>query len=321
VGKSLKQIEKLMVRAEKSLDGLLGTYQKEIKDLYEKLHKAKDQIESLQFELENKNEELALLHAQLEEKEDHLEQMEIDLTNVHPDYSIVQRVLSLPSKEAFQLWQSAVPSLTIKLTYKKHKEILDKVASWQSSSFVTLYTLYSKKPKMRLELVQYYWEMVSSSSSGDLQRLLLFATIEEDIDELLLDDLANRAKRVFEPSLRAIFLRWLNGELTNPELDDLYERHKDLLKQLAIGKKGTDLGLKLKEKSILREMGYQIQGTTRAKRWTILQRAVKVYGLARVTHVIESNIKLRSTTPQQRKRYFYSIKEWNYDLKRLFETY
>ncbi|MEH6996459.1 hypothetical protein V7075_27770 [Neobacillus drentensis] len=317
----MKQIEKLMVRAEKSLDGLLGTYQKEIKDLYEQLHKAKDQIESLQFELDDKNEELALLHAQLEEKEDHLEQMEIDLTNVHPDYSIVQRVMSLPSKEAFLLWQSAVPSLTIKLTYEKHKEILDKVASWQSSSFVTLYTLYSKKPKMRLELVQYYWEMVSSSSTADLQRLLLFATIEEDIDELPLDDLANRAKRVFEPSLRAIFLRWLNGELTNPELDDLFERHKDLLEQLAIGKKGTDLGLKLKEKSILREMGYQIQGTTRAKRWTILQRAVKVYGLARVTNVIESNIKLRSTTPQQRKRYFYSINEWNYDLNRLFETY
>lgn len=317
----MKQIEKLMIRAEKSLDGLLGPHKKEIDDLYEQLHKANNQVESLQFELEDKNEELALLHAKLEEKEELLEQMQIDLANVHPDYSLVQRVLSLPSKEAFLLWQSVAPSLTITLSYEKHKEILEKVANWQSSSFVTLYQLYSKKPKMRFELVQFYLEMVSSSSNEELQGLLLFATIQEDIGELPLDDMAYLAKRVFQPSLRAIFLRWIKGDLTNPELDDLYEQHKDLLDQLAIGKKGTKPELKLKEKSILREMGYQIQGTSRATRWAILQRAVKEYGLARMTNVIESNIKLRSTTPQQKKRYSYSISEWNYDLKRLFETY
>ena len=304
-----------MIRTEKSLDGLLGAYQKEIDDLYEQLHKAKDQVESLQFELEDKNEELALLHAKLEEKEEQLEQMQIDLANVHPDHSLVIRVLSLPSKEAFLLWQSVAPSLKITLTYEKHREIVEKVASWQSSSFVTLYHLYSQNPKMRFELVQFYWEMVSSSSNEELQRLLLFATIEEDIDELPHKDMAYLAKRVFQPSLRAIFLRWIKGDLTNPELDDLYEQHKDLLDQLAIGKKGTKPELKLKEKSILREMGYQIQGTTRATRWAILQRAVMKYGLARVTNVIESNIKLRSTTPKQKKRYSYSISEWNYDLK------
>lgn len=310
-----------MIRTEKSLDGLLGAYQKEINDLYEQLRKAKDEIESLQFDLEEKNEELAVLNAKFEEKEESLELMQTDLTNVHPDYSLVQRVLSLPSKEAFLLWQSVVPSLTITLTYEKHKEVLEKVATWQSSSFVTLYQIYSKKPKMRFELVRFYWEMVSTSGNEELQRLLLFATIQEDIDELPHKDMAYLAKRVFQPSLRAIFLRWIKGELTNPELDDLYEQHKALLDQLAIGQKGTRLELKLKEKSILREMGYQIQGTTRATRWAILQRAVKKYGLARVANVIESNIKLRSTTPQQRKRYSYSIGEWNYDLKRLFETF
>lgn len=317
----MKQIEQVMIRAGKSLDGLLGSYQKKIDDLYGQLHKAKDQNESLQFELEEKNEELALLHAKLEEKEEQLEQMQIDLANVHPYYSLVQNVLSLPSKEAFQLWQLVAPSLMITLPYEKHSEILRKVASWQSSSFVTLFQLYLKKPKMRLELVQFYWEMVSSSSNEELQRLLLFATIQEDIDELPREDMVYLAKRVFQPSLRAIFLRWINGDRTNPELDDLYEQHKDLLNQLVIGKKGTKPELKLKEKSILREMGYQIQDTTRTTRWVILQRAVKEYGLARVTNVIESNIKLRSTTPQQKKRYSYSISEWNYDLKRLFETY
>mgnify|MGYP007008950400 CR=1 FL=1 len=186
---------------------------------------------------------------------------------------------------------------------------------------MTLYQLYYQNPKMRFELAQFYWEMVLSSSNEGLQRLLLFATIEEDIDELPHKDMEYLAKRVFHPSLRAIFLRWIKGDLTNPELDDLYEQHKDLLNQLAIGKKGTKLELKLREKSILREIGYQIQGTTRETRWVILQRAVNEYGLARVTNVIESNIKLRSTTPQQKKRYSYSISEWNYDLKRLFETF
>jgi hypothetical protein len=321
VGKRLKQIEKLMIRTERSLDGLLGAYQKEIDNLYKQLHKANDEIESLQYDLDEKNEELALLHVKLEEKQETLEEMQTDLSNVHPDYSFVQRVLSLPSKEAFLLWESVVPTLAITLSYEKHKEVLEKVASWQSSSFVTLYLLYAKKPRMRFELVQFYWEMVSSSSNEELQRLLLFATIEEDIDDLPHKDMAHLAKRVFQPSLRAIFLRWIKGDLTNPELDELYEQHKALLDQLAIGKKGTSFGLKLKEKSILREMGYQIQGTTRVTRWVILQRAVKKYGLAKVANVIESNIKLRSTSPQQKKRYRYSISEWNYDLKRLFETY
>jgi hypothetical protein len=317
----LKQVEKLMIRAEKSLDGLIERYQKESDDLYEQLRVAKNKIESLQFELELKDEKLALLHAQIKDKEEQLEQMKIDVADVHPDYLLVQRVLSLPSKEAFLLWESVMSSLTITLTYGKHKEILEKVASWQSSSFVTLYHLYSKKPQMRFELIEFYWEMVSSSSNEELQKLLLFATIEEDIDELSSGDMERMAKRVFQPSLREIFLRWMKGDLSNPDMDHLYEQHKDLLDQLRISKKGANPGLILKERSILREMGYQIQGTTRTKRWEVLQQAVKKFGLARVTHVIESNIKLRSTTPHQRKRYSYSINEWNHDLKSLFEFY
>ena len=64
---------------------------------------------------------------------------------------------------------------------------------------------------MRFELVRFYWEMVSTSGNEELQRLLLFATIQEDIDELPRKDMVNLAKRVFQPSLRAIFLRWIQG--------------------------------------------------------------------------------------------------------------
>ena len=96
----MKRIERWLVRTEKSLEGLLGAYRKEIDVLNGQLNKVKDQLESLQIELEDKEEEeIALLHSRYEEKEEQLEQMQVDLADVHLDYWLVKRVLSLPSKE------------------------------------------------------------------------------------------------------------------------------------------------------------------------------------------------------------------------------
>lgn len=80
-------------------------------------------------------------------------------------------------------------------------------------------------------------------------------------------------------------------------------------------------GNQLKEKSALMLMGYQITGSTRSRRWEILQRAIPKLGLKRVTFTISYNIKLRKSQKNGMKKFHHAITEWEHDLKRMKQIY
>jgi hypothetical protein len=77
----------------------------------------------------------------------------------------------------------------------------------------------------------------------------------------------------------------------------------------------------LNENSELKLLGYQITGLTRAKRWSILEKAVPKLGLKKVAHIIAYNVKLRKGQKNGMVKFKYAIGEWEYDLEKLKKTY
>jgi hypothetical protein len=75
------------------------------------------------------------------------------------------------------------------------------------------------------------------------------------------------------------------------------------------------------ETSELRKLGYQITGLTRAKRWSILETAVKKLGLKKVAYTIAQNVKLRKGQKDGLKKFSYAIAEWEHDLMLLKQKY
>ncbi|MBM7702919.1 hypothetical protein [Metabacillus iocasae] len=75
-------------------------------------------------------------------------------------------------------------------------------------------------------------------------------------------------------------------------------------------------------KSELRELGYQITGLTRAKRWDILSgKAVPTLGLKKVAYTIAFLVRGRKAMKNGLIRNQHSITEWEYDLDKLKAHY
>ncbi len=77
----------------------------------------------------------------------------------------------------------------------------------------------------------------------------------------------------------------------------------------------------MKRESDLKKMGYQITGISAEKRWTILQQAVPAIGLKSIAYTIAHNVKLRKGQKGGKKKFKYSISEWEKDLAKLKKTY
>lgn len=105
--------------------------------------------------------------------------------------------------------------------------------------------------------------------------------------------------------------------------DSIIDRHDKRNERLHQREEESErmMDAKLNEESILKEMGYQITGTSRDGRWRILEQAVKKHGLRQVIKTIDGNIALRVRQTGGRKKYAYAIAEWNHDLDRLKRTY
>ncbi|MCH6264542.1 MULTISPECIES: hypothetical protein [Neobacillus] len=76
-----------------------------------------------------------------------------------------------------------------------------------------------------------------------------------------------------------------------------------------------------KDESELKKLGYQITGSTREKRWKILETAVNQLGLKKVAYTIAQNVKLRKGQKDGETKFRYAIGEWEYDLNKLKQTY
>ncbi|MBS4214931.1 cell division protein ZapB [Neobacillus rhizophilus] len=77
----------------------------------------------------------------------------------------------------------------------------------------------------------------------------------------------------------------------------------------------------LNESSDLKVLGYQITGQTRAKRWSILEKAVPKLGLKKVAYTIAYQVKLRKGQKNGFVKYKNAITEWEYDLDKLKKLY
>ncbi|PLT33646.1 hypothetical protein [Bacillus sp. V5-8f] len=75
------------------------------------------------------------------------------------------------------------------------------------------------------------------------------------------------------------------------------------------------------EESELKKLGYQITGSTKEKRWKILEIAVRQLGLKKVAYTIAQNVKLRKGQKNGEKKFSYAIGEWEYDLAKLKLAY
>lgn len=81
-------------------------------------------------------------------------------------------------------------------------------------------------------------------------------------------------------------------------------------------------GGEFQPETLLRALGYQITGLSRADRWQFLcVRAVPDLGLEEVVNTIASNIRLRRAQVGGADRYENAIGEWEHDLSRLRSTY
>ncbi|MBM7706855.1 hypothetical protein JOD03_001760 [Chryseomicrobium aureum] len=101
----------------------------------------------------------------------------------------------------------------------------------------------------------------------------------------------------------------------------IIERHDQRVEQWKLDNERELEDAKLNDSSFLRDMGYQITGTSREQRWRVLQRAVAKHGLKKVVRIIDGNIALRVRQTNGRSKYSYAIAEWNHDLGRLKRTY
>lgn len=76
-----------------------------------------------------------------------------------------------------------------------------------------------------------------------------------------------------------------------------------------------------RDESALKELGYQITGMNRIKRWEILVEAVPRLGLKRVAYIISHHIRMRKGQKDGAVKFKNAITEWEYDLQKLKETY
>lgn len=74
--------------------------------------------------------------------------------------------------------------------------------------------------------------------------------------------------------------------------------------------------------SPLHKLGYRITDSNRTKRWIILEnKALPKLGLGKVANVIATNVKARKRQKGGAKKYSHAIFEWEYDLKKLKDTF
>ncbi|UTR10201.1 hypothetical protein MM300_20350 [Evansella sp. LMS18] len=89
-----------------------------------------------------------------------------------------------------------------------------------------------------------------------------------------------------------------------------------------INNKGKQLeDYSLRDKSALRNLGYQITNMRRIQRWEVLETAVPRLGLKKVVYIIAHNLKLRKGQKNGSIKFRHSITEWQYDLDRLKQKY
>ncbi|NOU99514.1 hypothetical protein [Paenibacillus planticolens] len=82
------------------------------------------------------------------------------------------------------------------------------------------------------------------------------------------------------------------------------------------------VGSQFSQESPLHKLGYKITDSNRTKRWTILENeALPKLGLEKVANVIATNVKARKRQKGGAKKYSHAIYEWEYDLKKLKDTY
>jgi hypothetical protein len=85
---------------------------------------------------------------------------------------------------------------------------------------------------------------------------------------------------------------------------------------------GGASSVELRNETPLRQLGYQITGTSRGERWRILtEAAVPQLGLREVAYTIAENCCRCKRQRGGRERYEYAIGEWEHDLARLKREY
>jgi hypothetical protein len=84
---------------------------------------------------------------------------------------------------------------------------------------------------------------------------------------------------------------------------------------------GTQERPVLNENSELRKLGYQITGMTRAKRWSVLEKAVPTLGLKTIAYIIANHVRMRKGQKNGRVKFQHAIAEWEYDLDKLKKSF
>ncbi|WP_261303997.1 hypothetical protein [Paenibacillus andongensis] len=107
--------------------------------------------------------------------------------------------------------------------------------------------------------------------------------------------------------------------VTEPKKHDFQWPSTYAVETLKPGNKdGNRFGLE----SPLHKLGYKITDSNRSKRWIILENeALPKLGLEKVANVIATNVKARKRQKGGANKYSHAIFEWEYDLKKLKDTY
>jgi hypothetical protein len=81
------------------------------------------------------------------------------------------------------------------------------------------------------------------------------------------------------------------------------------------------LDQRLRARSDLAELGYNVSKNDRDHRWRILKIAVQEFGARHVIWQLEGHIELRMKQKHGAERYAFAIREWRHDIARVQHEY
>ncbi|WKA53176.1 hypothetical protein [Planococcus shixiaomingii] len=190
----------------------------------------------------------------------------------------------------------------------------------------------SKKIKSYIIALNLFKQTVNLPTYTDGRFKVIYSYIEtnailasDNTDDLYIasDDLKSLEERVYPGILKTIPIE---GNIIDNSLKLVEKNIEERFSWPSTEVNESDQNLKneeklLNEKSELNLLGYQITGSTRARRWEALEKAVPKLGLKKVAYTISYNVKLRKGQKNGERKFHYAITEWEYDLEKLKKYY
>ncbi|WP_280559806.1 hypothetical protein [Priestia megaterium] len=163
-----------------------------------------------------------------------------------------------------------------------------------------LYNLHNKLFNTQQVPNKEYFQLIDEINNfNNFEKVWIFEVLEEILKSNAIESKSKKEEEVVRDSRE---FEWPSIELTNSEKFEECDQTPN----------------QLKEKSELRQLGYQITGVKRSKRWSILiNEALPQLGLKKTAYTIAYLIRSRKKMKNGVIKNRYAIGEWEHDLSEL----